>query len=129
MLILANVDTSIGLYVLFFILAILAIIFLTMFTKFIGLWFQAFVSGTPIPLFNIIGMSMRKIPPRTIVNARITLYKAGLKQISVADLETHYMAGGNILDIVRAMIAADKANIPLDWRQATAIDLAGRDLL
>ena len=127
--ILANVDASIGIYVLLFILAIFAIIFLAMFAKFIGLWFQAFVSGTPIPLFNIIGMSMRKIPPRVIVNARIASYKAGLKQITVEDLETHYLAGGNILDVVRAMIAADKANIPLNWRQATAIDLAGRDLL
>jgi uncharacterized protein YqfA (UPF0365 family) len=86
------------------------------------------VSGTPIPLFNIIGMSLRKIPPRVIVNARITLFKAGLKDISVSDLETHYLAGGHVQDVAMAMIAADKANIPLDWRRATAIDLAGRDL-
>lgn len=111
------------------VLAITAFIFVLMIARYISLWFQAFVSGAPISLFNIIGMSLRKIPPRTMVNARITLYKAGLKQISVADLETHYLAGGNILNVVRAMIAADKANIPMDWRQATAIDLAGRDLL
>lgn len=109
-------------------LAIIVIFLLVVLGKFISLWFQAFVSGTPIPLFNIIGMSLRKIPPRVIVNARITLYKAGLKDISVADLETHYLAGGHIPDVVSAMIAADKANIPLDWRRATAIDLAGRDL-
>lgn len=64
-----------------------------------------------------------------MVSARITSYKAGLKSITVSDLETHYLAGGNVFNIVRAMIAADKANIPLTWRQATAIDLAGRDLL
>jgi uncharacterized protein YqfA (UPF0365 family) len=122
-------ETSIGIYALFFILAIVAVIFFTIFARYIGLWFQAFVSGTPISLFNIIGMSLRKIPPRVIVNARITSYKAGLKLITVADLETHFLAGGNIINIVRAMIAADKANIPLNWRQATAIDLAGRDLL
>lgn len=113
---------------LFIILAIVLVIILSIIGKFISLWFQAFVSGTPIPLFNIIGMSLRKIPPQTIVNARITLFKAGLKTISVADLETHYLAGGHVTDVAIAMIAAEKANIPLDWRQATAIDLAGRNI-
>lgn len=111
------------------IIAVTGFFFVAMIARYISLWFQAFVSGAPISLFNIIGMSLRKIPPRTMVIARITLYKAGLRNITVADLETHYLAGGNISNIVRAMIAADKANIPLDWRQATAIDLAGRDLL
>jgi len=97
-------------------------------TRYVSLWFQAFVSGAPISLFNIVGMSLRKIPPRLIVDARINSFKAGLKQIATADLETHFLAGGHVHDVVRAMIAADKANIPLDWRQATAIDLAGRDL-
>ncbi|WP_195155518.1 flotillin-like protein FloA [Parachlamydia sp. C2] len=115
-------------YFLVFAIAIVLIIILSILGKFLSLWFQAFVSGTPIPLFNIIGMSLRKIPPRIIVNARINLFKAGLKQISVADLETHYLAGGHITNVVEAMIAADKANIPLDWRRATAIDLAGRDI-
>lgn len=110
-------------------LAVIAIIFLAMIGKYISLWFQAFVSGTPIRLFNIIGMSLRKIPPRIIVNARINAYKAGQKQIEVTDLETHYLAGGRVLEVVRAMIAAEKANIPLTWKQATAIDLAGRDIL
>jgi len=73
-------------------------------------------------------MSLRKIPPRLIVSARINAFKAGLKDISVADLETHFLAGGHVNDIVSAMIAADKANISLDWRRATAIDLAGRNL-
>jgi uncharacterized protein YqfA (UPF0365 family) len=109
-------------------LAGIALIFALITTRFISLWFQAFVSGTPISLFNIIGMSLRKIPPRLIVTARINAFKAGLKTISVNDLETHFLAGGHVHDVVRAMIAADKANIQLDWRQATAIDLAGRDL-
>ncbi|MBA3958721.1 MAG: flotillin-like protein FloA [Parachlamydiaceae bacterium] len=113
---------------LFILLAIVLIIILSIVGKFISLWFQAFVSGTPIPLFNIIGMSLRKIPPQTIVNARITLFKAGLKTITVSDLETHYLAGGHITDVAISMIAADKANIALDWRQATAIDLAGRNI-
>jgi uncharacterized protein YqfA (UPF0365 family) len=115
-------------YFLFVVLGIIAIILLSILGKFLSLWFQAFVSGTPIPLFNIIGMSLRKIPPRLIVNARINLFKAGLKQVSVSDLETHYLAGGHVPEVVVALIAADKANIPLDWKRATAIDLAGRDL-
>lgn len=125
----AETGLSIGIYVLIFIFAILFLIFFFIIAKYVKLWFQAFVSGTPINLFNIVGMSLRKIPPQIIVNARINSYKAGLKGISVADLETHYLAGGRVLEVVRAMIAADKANIPLDWRQATAIDLAGRDIL
>jgi uncharacterized protein YqfA (UPF0365 family) len=111
------------------VIGIIAAILFVMVMRYVSLWFQAFVSGTPISLFNIIGISLRKIPVRVILNARITSFKAGLKQITVADLETHYLAGGNIINVVRAMIAADKANFPLTWRQATAIDLAGRDLL
>lgn len=113
---------------IFIFIAVVIIIILSIMGKFISLWFQAFVSGTPIPIFNIIGMSLRKIPPRLIVNARINSFKAGLKQISVSDLETHYLAGGHVSELITAMIAADKANITMDWRQATAIDLAGRDL-
>lgn len=120
---------SLEIYVLIFALAIVGIFVLAIVGKFISLWFQAFVSGTPIGLFNIIGMSLRKIPPKVIVNARINAYKAGLKQIEVNDLETHYLAGGRVLEVVRAMIAAEKANISLSWKQATAIDLAGRDIL
>ncbi|MCH9625916.1 MAG: hypothetical protein S4CHLAM123_11010 [Chlamydiales bacterium] len=120
---------SLEFYILIIALAVVVIIMLAIVGKFISLWFQAFVSGTPIGLFNIIGMSLRKIPPRIIVNARINAYKAGQKQIEVSDLETHYLAGGKVLEVVRAMIAAEKANIPLTWKQATAIDLAGRDIL
>ncbi len=115
-------------YILIIVLAVVLLIVMGILSKYIALWFQAFVSGTPIALFNIIGMSLRKIPPRVIVNARINAYKAGLKQIEVSDLETHFLARGHVLEVVAAMIAADKANIPLDWRQATAIDLAGRDI-
>jgi uncharacterized protein YqfA (UPF0365 family) len=130
-LFLAEVSSDLGGVLLLFIalIALIAIMIFVMTLRYVSLWFQAFVSGAPISLFNIIGISLRKIPTRIIVNARITSFKAGLKQITVADLETHYLAGGNIINIVRAMIAADKANFPLTWRQATAIDLAGRDLL
>jgi uncharacterized protein YqfA (UPF0365 family) len=127
--VLAEIDAAAGVYLLIFVVAIAAIVLFATLGRFISLWFQAFVSGTPISMFNIIGISLRKIPPRLIVTSRINTYKAGLKDITVADLETHYMAGGNLMNVVKAMIAADKANIPLTWRQATAIDLAGRDIL
>ncbi|MEM7174543.1 MAG: flotillin-like protein FloA [Chlamydiota bacterium] len=129
MLLATQPSLSLGFYIVVILLAIVVLVFLIVVGKYVKLWFQAFVSGTPISLFNIIGMSLRKIPPQVIVNARINSYKAGLKDITVADLETHYLAGGRVLEVVRAMIAADKANIPLDWRKATAIDLAGRDIL
>lgn len=110
-------------------LPLLAIVLLLMAARYISLWFQAYVSGAPVDFFNIIGMSMRKIPPRLIVSCRITLSKAGLGSITVGNLETHYLAGGNLEEVVLAMIAADKANISLSWSQATAIDLAGRKIL
>ncbi len=121
-------EFGIEFYFNFIVLAILVVVLLSIAGKFISLWFQAFVSGTPISLFNIIGMSLRKIPPRLIVQVRITAFKAGLKNVTVEDLETHYLAGGHVQEVVNAMIAADKANIELDWRRATAIDLAGRNI-
>jgi uncharacterized protein YqfA (UPF0365 family) len=126
---LADAEFGLGFSVIILVLVILAILILSILGRYVSLWFQAFVSGTPISLFNIVGMSLRKIPSRTIVNAYINAHKAGLRVISVPDLETHYLAGGNISNVVRALIAADKANISLTWRQATAIDLAGRDIL
>lgn len=117
-----------AMYFVYFLIGIGTFIFL-FFWRFVSLWFQAFVSGTPVSLFNVMGMSLRKIPPRTIVNAYINLHKAGIRGVAAADLETHYLAGGHLSNVVGAMIAADKANIALSWRQATAIDLAGRDIL
>ncbi|MCH9621434.1 MAG: hypothetical protein S4CHLAM20_08540 [Chlamydiia bacterium] len=94
----------------------------------ISLWFRALVSSAHVSILSIIGMRIRKVQPRLIVDSKINLTKAGLKAISISELETHYLAGGNLREVVRACIAADKANIKLTWQQATAIDLAGRDL-
>jgi uncharacterized protein YqfA (UPF0365 family) len=131
MMLLLAAETEFGLSfsVVVFVLILLALIMLSILGRFVRLWFQAIVSGTPISLFNIIGMSLRKIPPRDIVVAYINAHKAGLKVVTVADLETHVLAGGNVSNVVRALIVADKANIALTWRQSTAIDLAGRDIL
>ena len=96
----------------------------------LGLWIQGIVSlglGR-IGIVDLIRMRLRKISPRLVTDGVINLHKAGLATISTDMLETHYLAGGNVQNIVAALIAADKANIPLPFETATAIDLAGRDV-
>jgi uncharacterized protein YqfA (UPF0365 family) len=94
----------------------------------IPLWIAAWASGAYVGLFTLIGMRFRRVPPGTVVNARISAVKAGL-DISVNDLEAHYLAGGNVVRVVNALISADKANIVMPFKRAAAIDLAGRDVL
>ncbi|MCQ2297924.1 MAG: flotillin-like protein FloA [Bacteroidales bacterium] len=94
----------------------------------VGIWFQALVSGVHTSLIQLIFMRFRKVPPTVIVKNMITASKAGLK-ITQNQLESHYMAGGRVNSVVNALISADKANINLDFNTATAIDLAGRDVL
>ena len=81
-----------------------------------------------ITIVDLIRMRLRKIPPRLVTDSVINSHKAGLDTITTEDLETHFLAGGNVLNIVSALIAADKANIQLPFETATAIDLAGRDV-
>ena len=94
----------------------------------IPLWIAAWASGAYVGLFTLVGMRLRRIPPNTVVTARISAVKAGL-ELSVNDLEAHFLAGGNVVRVVNAMISADKANIPLPFKRAAAIDLAGRNVL
>ncbi len=94
----------------------------------LNLWITAVFSGVNISIANLIFMRIRKVPPSLVVNALINSTKAGLK-VTSNDVETHYLAGGNVNSVIRAMISADKANIALDWKAATAINLAGRDVL
>ncbi len=94
----------------------------------IPLWIAAWASGAYVGLFTLIGMRLRRVPPTTIVTARISSVKAGI-DVSVNDLEAHFLAGGNVVRVVNAMISADKANIPLPFKRAAAIDLAGRNVL
>jgi uncharacterized protein YqfA (UPF0365 family) len=94
----------------------------------ISLWIQALVSGARVSLFAIVFMRFRKVPPKMIVNAKIMAVKAGL-DISTNDLESHYLAGGDVMRVVQALIAADKANIDLKFKRSAAIDLAGRNVL
>jgi uncharacterized protein YqfA (UPF0365 family) len=94
----------------------------------IPLWIAAWASGAYVGLFTLIGMRLRRVPPGTVVTARISSVKAGL-DIPLNDLEAHFLAGGNVVRVVNAMISADKANIALPFKRAAAIDLAGRDVL
>ena len=94
----------------------------------VGLWFTAFVSGVRISLIQLVLMRWRKVPPGVIVKSMITATKAGLT-LKRDDLEAHYLAGGRVQQVVNALISADKANMDLDFKTATAIDLAGRDVL
>ncbi|MEM9883193.1 MAG: flotillin-like FloA family protein, partial [Planctomycetota bacterium] len=104
---------------------LLAFIFLS---RFIGLWVQAWVSGAKVSLGALVGMWLRKVNPKTIVLSRIQAVKAGL-DISSNQMETHYLARGDVPRVINALIAADRAKIDLDWNTACAIDLAGRDIL
>ncbi|GHE66827.1 MULTISPECIES: flotillin-like protein FloA [Roseivirga] len=93
----------------------------------VNLWITAQFSNVRVGLLELVFMRIRKVPPRIVVESMITATKAGL-EVSTADLETHYLAGGNVPSVIKALISADKANISLTFKQATAIDLAGRDV-
>ena len=90
------------------VLALVALSFLLYFIP-LPLWIAAWASGAYVGLFTLIGMRLRRVPPATVITARISAVKAGL-DISINDLEAHYLAGGNVVRVVNAMISADKAN-------------------
>ena len=104
----------------------------------VNLWITAIFSGVRVGLLELVFMRIRKVPPSIVVNSLITATKAGLmtqddedtprRQLKTQELEAHYLAGGNVPQVIRALISADKANIDLTFKQATAIDLAGRDV-
>lgn len=109
------------------VVALVLLIFLFVIGQFINLYIQALFSGARVGLLELIGMKLRKVDLRTVVYSRIRAVKSGL-DISTNQLETHYLAGGRVQQVVSALIAASGARIKLDWGTATAIDLAGRDL-
>ncbi len=113
-----------------FVIIAVCVIFLILFLWLvpIGIWFQALISGVRTSLIQLIFMRFRKVPPAVIVNNMIAATKAGLT-VKQNDLEAHYLAGGRVNSVVNALISADKANMNLDFKTATAIDLAGRDVL
>jgi uncharacterized protein YqfA (UPF0365 family) len=111
-----------------FIVVVILIIIVGVVVSFFKIWIRALASGARVTFMSLIGMKLRKVSPSVIVDSRINATKAGI-EISTNELETHYLAGGNVNNVIRALIAADKANIELNFKTATAIDLAGRDVL
>ncbi len=114
------------------VLAILVVGFLFVILLFfyfipVNLWITAVFTGVRISIMSLITMRIRKIPPSLVVNSLITATKAGIT-VTSDDIQTHYLARGNVSNVIRALISAQKANINLDWKTATAIDLAGRDV-
>ena len=107
----------------------LGIVFLFVFLYFVplNLWITAIFSGVKVGLFELVFMRIRKVPPGIIVRELITANKAGIP-VTTSDLETHFLASGNVPNVIKALISAEKANMNLSFKQATAIDLAGRDV-
>lgn len=136
-LILAAEDdgTGLGSYLfLAIVLGVLALVAFILVTTYGKLWFQSYMSGADISLSSLVGMTFRQVAPRTIVTAKVMAAQAGLDidrvdGISTPRLEAHYLAGGNIMGVIHAIIAAHRAGIDLDFDRAAAIDLAGRDVL
>ena len=112
------------------VIIVVCIIFLFLFLWLVplGIWFQALISGVHTSLIQLVFMRFRKVPPSVIVTNMVSAAKAGLK-VNQNELEAHYLAGGHVNAVVKALISADKANMNLDFKTCTAIDLAGRDVL
>ena len=113
--------------ILFGLLALVAFIFIAVFFYFLKVWVRAWLSGARVSLLNLLGMKLRGVPPTLIVDARIRSVKAGLN-VDTDPLEAHFLAGGNVINVVQALIAAEKASIELSFQRSAAIDLAGRDV-
>ena len=113
-----------------FVIIAIAIVALSVFFYYVPffLWISARVSGVNISLLQLFLMRIRKVPANVITQALIEAHKAGLSEITRDDLEAHYLAGGNVVKVVHALVSAAKANIDLGFKMATAIDLAGRDV-
>ncbi|MGQ0629242.1 MAG: flotillin-like protein FloA [Phycisphaerales bacterium] len=107
--------------------AIVLVVLFFVFAQFINVYIQALFSGAKISMFELIGMRLRKVDLRTVVVNRIRAKKSMI-DVSTNQLETHYLAGGNVSRVISALIAAQGARIKLDWDMARAIDLAGRDI-
>ena len=121
-----ELTTGLGLLL---ILAAILFMFVVLYFIPLNLWITALFSGVRLnPFRDLLGMRLRKVPPSRIVKPLITARKAGLDEVNSQDLEAHYLAGGRVETVVKALISADKANIDLTFPRATAIDLAGRDV-
>jgi len=126
---LAQTDpTQVVLVAILVVVILVAIVAFLLFLKFFRLWLQAKLSRADVKFSELIGMWLRRVDIKTIVLSKITAIQAGLT-LTTTDLESHYLAGGRVPNVVRALVAANRANIDLSLQTATAIDLAGRDIL
>jgi uncharacterized protein YqfA (UPF0365 family) len=124
----AGSGPSVIVWVIIAVIALVMFFLMVFLLQFLSLYIQAMTSNAHVGLFDMVGMKLRKVDIRTVVINRIRAVKAGM-DIPTAALETHYLAGGRVSNVVSAMIAARAARIDLPWQTATAIDLAGRDIL
>jgi uncharacterized protein YqfA (UPF0365 family) len=108
---------------------IFVLLILVVILKYGGLWVRAYSSNAQVSLLSLIGMSLRQVNANLIVDAKVMAMQAGIPGITTRRLEAHYLAGGNVLGVVKAIIAAHRADIDLDFDRAAAIDLAGRDVV
>jgi uncharacterized protein YqfA (UPF0365 family) len=115
-------------FVILAIIALLALVFLIFISRFFLLWLQAYAARASVSMMSLIGMSLRKVNLRVIVLSKVRAVQAGLK-VTTSEMESHYLSGGRVPNVITALIAANRANIDLTWKTATAIDLAGRDIL
>ncbi len=115
---------------LLFLVLFVAFVFVIIFVRFIpvGLWITSLAAGVHVSIASLVGMRLRRIQPKRLVEPLIKARKAGL-EMSLAKLETHYLAGGNVDRVINALIAAQRSNIEMPFEKASAIDLAGRDVL
>lgn len=114
------------------IIIVVGLVLIYLLMKFFGLWLQSVFAGAGIGFLNLLWMTIRKVDPELIVRAKIMAVQSGVADacgITTRDLESHYLAKGNVPNVIRALIAAHRAKIDLDWNTAQAIDLAGRDVL
>jgi uncharacterized protein YqfA (UPF0365 family) len=114
--------------VVLIVVAIVVVAFLAIFLHFLNVWVRALMSGARVSLLSLVGMKLRRVAPSLIVDARIRIVKSGL-DVATDLMEAHFLAGGDVINVVNALIAADKANIDLSFQKAAAIDLAGRDVM
>ena len=121
-------DTGVIITILGAFVLIVFLVFAVYILSFFKLWLQAWLSGAYVGIVTLVAMRLRRVNPAVIVQSRINAVKAGLR-IKLDDMEAHFLAGGNVVRVVQALIASEKANIDLTWQRATAIDLAGRDIL
>ena len=133
----AQVNPAINSWSTYLVLMIVAIALFSLvacifFAKYFNLWIQAKMTGANVGIFELVGMSLRKVNPNIMVRSKIMAIQAGLAEkdgVTTRSLEAHYLAGGNVPNVIRALIAANRADIPLSYKRAAAIDLAGRNVL